>query len=66
MKTLILNEWESIQLRKHGAVEITRNGFDILIEKDEDFKGGDYIITVVNPYDKVLVKEPRDRKNWHI
>jgi hypothetical protein len=53
MKKLVLNELESLELQRVGAVEITRNGYDILVEKEKDFKGGDYRITIINPYDTV-------------
>jgi hypothetical protein len=53
MKKLVLNEQESKELLEAGAVEIVRNGFDILVEKEKDFKGGDYRITIINPYDRV-------------
>jgi hypothetical protein len=56
MKKLVLSELESLELQRDGAVEITRNGFDILVEIDRGFGGGDFIITVVCPYDKVVVK----------
>ena len=59
MKRLLLNERETKQLLEFGAVEIVRNGFDILVEKGDDFKGGEYRITVVNPYNRVLLTDRR-------
>ena len=59
MKRLLLNDQETKHLLEFGAVEIVRNGFGILIEKDDDFKGGEYRITVVNPYNRVLLTERR-------
>ncbi len=66
MKKLVLNEWESNRLRIDGAVEIARNGFTILLERDDENDFRDYMITIKSPYDKVVIKEPRSRKNWHI
>ncbi len=62
MKRLLLNELETKHLLEFGAVEIVRNGFDILVEKDDDFKGEEYRITVVNPYNRVLLT---DRRYWN-
>ncbi len=62
MKRLLLNELETKHLLEFGAVEINRNGFDILVEKDDDFKVGEYRITVVNPYNRVLLTERRKEK----
>ena len=53
MKKLVLNEVESKILQRDGYVYIVRNGFDILVEGDKDCG---YIITSINPYDKVVVK----------
>ena len=58
-KKLVLKEWESKELKKDGAVEITRNGFDILVELDFD---GDHRITIINPYDKVITKKEKTAK----
>ena len=60
MRKLILNDYETMQLEKYGAVEITRNGFDILIEKRSEWEILDdnyYDVTIVNPYDKVVLKK---------
>ena len=59
MKKLVLTYAESEQLKRCGAVEITRNGFDILVEKCAEWEENEtgYIITIVNPYDKVITKE---------
>ncbi len=54
MKSLILNEYESFELKRDGAVEIVRNGFPILVEND-NIHGG-YRITIVNIYDKIIIK----------
>ena len=56
MKKLILDKYETEQLNKYGAVEITRNGFDILVEKCKEWDMNEmgYEITIVNPYDKII------------
>lgn len=54
MKKLILTNEESVELVENGAVEITRNGFDILVEYDD--VNEDYVVTIINPYEKVVVK----------
>lgn len=56
MKKLVLNEKESLELQRDGAVHIERNGFEILVEKEDYYFNSDYIITIINPYDKVVVK----------
>lgn len=55
MKKIILSEYESNILKEWGSVEITRNGYDILIEYDIDMECG-FNIMIINPYDKVVVK----------
>ena len=56
MKKLILDKYETEQLNKYGAVEINRNGFDILVEKCKEWDMNEmgYEITIVNPYDKII------------
>ena len=61
MKTLVLNEAESLKLQRDGAVEVTRNGFDILVEYDGDYRFN-YIITVVNPFNNVVVNLDMKKK----
>ena len=60
MKKLVLTQEESNELKEKGAIEITRNGFDILIEELQDWEKWDeennYKITIVNPYEKILLK----------
>ena len=62
MKKLVLNETESKDLQKDGATYIYRGGFDILVEVNSYYiEGSDdestkYIITIVNPFDKVVTK----------
>lgn len=64
MKKLILNAQESKQLLETGGVEITRNGFTILVEinndynsEEEEFYGNlPYNIVIINDYNKVIVK----------
>lgn len=56
MKKLILNEEESKDLEECGSVEIQRNGFDILVEKDYSIESG-YVITLINPYEIVLTRK---------
>lgn len=54
MKNLILTKNETIKLNKNGCVEITRNGFDILVEKNNNsWEDLPYIITIINPYKSV-------------
>lgn len=64
VKKIVLNEYESECLKRDGAVEIGRNGFPILIEKNEYFDeeieesyfNMRYNITIINPFEKVVVK----------
>lgn len=51
MRKLALNKQETLELLRNGVILIERNGFEILVEIKDD----DYIIMVVNPYDKVLL-----------
>ena len=64
MRKLVLNANESLKLQKFGKVVIVRNGFDILVEKaneiDKRYINLDYIITVFNPYDKVVLKQTKE------
>ena len=55
MKKLALTKEEAKFLKEYGTVEITRNGFDIVIEEDND-TGRGYIITIINPYEKIIIK----------
>lgn len=49
---------ETRELKKYGAVEIERNGLDILVEKRAYEEG--YEITIINPFEEVkLAKEPK-------
>ena len=58
MKNLVLTNEETKTLKYWGVVEITRNGFNMLVEYDEIDE--DYRITIINPYKKVcLAKEPK-------
>lgn len=58
MKNLVLTNEETKTLKYWGVVEITRNGFNMLVEYDEIYE--DYRITIINPYKKVcLAKEPK-------
>lgn len=60
MKKLLLSKEETRQLNKNGAVEISRNGFDILVEKNAEWEDGEYTITIINPYDEIkLAKEEK-------
>ena len=52
---LFLSLDETRDLKEHGSVEILRDGMEIVVEGDPDW----YTITVVNPYEEVvLAKEP--------
>ena len=66
MKKLVLGRWESSELRKHGVVEIIRSGFNILVENEKDWIDGEYRITIINPYDKVVLYERKEKwkKNY--
>ena len=55
MKKLVLTKEDAKTLKEYGAVEITRNGFDILVEENREVGRG-YIITVINPYEKIIIK----------
>lgn len=55
MKKLVLTKEESKALKEYGSVEVTRNGFDILVEEDREVECG-YIITIINPYEKIIIK----------
>lgn len=52
-KNLILTENETATLEQHGAVELVRNGFNILVEKNEEWEASPFIITIINPYENV-------------
>ena len=52
---LFLSVDETRDLEKYGSVEIIRDGIEIVVEGDPEY----YTITVVNPYEAVvLAKEP--------
>lgn len=52
---LFLTLEETRHLKEHGSIEIVRDGMEIVVEGDPEY----YTITVVNPYeDVVLAKEP--------
>lgn len=65
MKKLVLNEEESKELLRDGAVEIERNGFPMLIEinpyfnedKEEDYMNKRYNVTIIDCFEKVVVKK---------
>lgn len=62
-KKLVLNELESLELKRDGAIYIVRNGFDILVEIDyTDYMDTDYIIMVNNPYKEVVIKKGIDNE----
>lgn len=50
---------ETEKLLKNGAVEINRNGFDILIEKQPEWRQNEigYDITIVNPFDTMSLSK---------
>lgn len=54
MRKLVLTKEESKELKETGSVEITRNGFDMLVEKDENVECG-YQVWIINPYEKVIL-----------
>ncbi len=56
MKKLVLTKEETKVLKELGSVEITRYGFDMLVEVDIDLDLG-YNITIINPYNKVLLSK---------
>ena len=55
MKKIVLTQEETDHLNKFGVVEITRYGFDIVVEKFDEMESG-YMITIVNPFEKVVLK----------
>ena len=65
MKKLVLNEIETMTLKEHEAVAIERNGFTILIEVNdffdeneiEDYINKRYNITIIDCFDKVVLKK---------
>lgn len=60
MKKLILNETETKELEQDGVVEITRNGFDILVEKNRNtWEDEPYIITIINPFEQVVLTKTK-------
>ena len=61
MKKLVLTKEETKSFKEYGAVEITRNGFDILVEKDSDRDCG-YRITIVNPYENIVFSKEQEEK----
>ena len=63
MKKLVLTKEETKSFKEYGSVEITRNGFDILVEEDSNRDCG-YRITIINPYENiVLSKEQEEKQN---
>lgn len=64
MKKLVLNKEESEELKRDGAVEIVRNGFYMLVEKNDYFNEEEkenyfnkkYTVTIIDDYDKVVLK----------
>ena len=63
MKKLVLTKEETKSLKEYRAVEITRNGFDILVEEYSDRDCG-YRITIINSYENVvLAKEQEEKQN---
>lgn len=66
MKNLILTKDETKELEKEGSVEIIRNGFDIVIEKNNnDWESLPYLITIINPYESVkLTKDKTNKINY--
>lgn len=64
MKKLVLNERESQELLESGSVEIERNGYPMLIEsnpyfdesQEEDCFNRRYDVTIINCFEKVVVK----------
>ena len=53
MKKIVLSQEESCELLETGSVEITRNGFDMIIEKNDDDENG-YSVYVTNPSCKIV------------
>lgn len=62
MKTLKLDYWETQELKRDGAVEIRRNGYDILVEVDKYNDDNDYIIVIINPYSSVKLTEKQEER----
>lgn len=62
MKKLILTFEESRELLETGSVEIVRYGFDMLVEWSELFE--EYHVTIISPYDKVILKDKGEKKIW--
>ena len=64
MKKLVLNEHESEELKRDGAVEIVRNGFSMLVEvnpyfneeEEENYFNKRCTVTIIDDYDKVIIK----------
>lgn len=54
MKKLKLTPSETKELELEGSVEIVRNGFDIVVEKNTNsWEDMPYIITIINPFEEV-------------
>ena len=64
LKKLVLNENESKELLETGSVEIERNGFPMLIEKNSYFNENEpescinkrYNVIIIDIFDKVILK----------
>jgi hypothetical protein len=59
MKKLVLNNFETYELKKYGQVEIIRNGFLILVEQEPVYEKGEYIIRIMNPYNRIVFTETK-------
>ena len=59
MKKLVLNNFETYELKKYGKVEIIRNGYHIIVEQEPVYDKGEYIIRIVNPYDRIVFTETK-------
>ena len=58
-RKLVLSQQESDELRVNGVVYVERGGKSILVERNPIavYDSLDYIITIINPYERVVVKE---------
>jgi hypothetical protein len=59
MKKLVLNNFETYELKKYGFVEIERNGFTIIVEQEPVYDKGEYIIRIMNPYNRIVFTETK-------
>lgn len=60
MRKLLLNDDESKELLEFGVIHIDRNGLEIIVKVNESLKNlgkTEYDIMVVNPFNKVILKE---------